>query len=472
MSQDQPETDYGGGGKMPRDARPDRSVTSVSPLRATVTVLVAASMLGAGAVAVLAFIADPGLGGGRATTSATVGPTTTPSHRDEITAYRDAAYEPGKAFAPTSGKSQAKLWFYDGHWWAVMLDATTTSFHIFMLDGETQEWADTGTVVDSRLFARSDALSDGDHLYIISGGPAEYRSHAVQLRRYSYITDEKRYLLDESFPVAITETGVKSVTLTKASDGTLWIAYILANDRVHVNHTDGDDARWVGGFVLPTTGTVVAADEVAVLAYADRVGVVWSNQNVSAVFFTSHQNNAPSDDWEETSTAIEGLDLADDHISAKAVEDESGTTIYSAVKTSLDDLANPNPLDPQILLLALDPNGEWHRYIVARIIDRHTRPVLLVNPDRRELYVFMTSPYTGGSIYYKKSSMDDISFDPGLGAPFITSPIDRHINNATSTKQDISDESGIVVLAADDKSGRYVHGTIAGDRPTEQGAIR
>lgn len=377
----------------------------------------------------------------------------------EVRVHRDAAYDPTRSFAPTSGKPQSKLWFADGRWWAVMLDSHTTAFHIFALDSGTQVWRDTGTVVDSRLFARSDVLWDGARLYIVTAGTADYRSHAVRLRRYTFDRGQQRYVLDPDFPVTLTDKGVKTVTLAKTVDGTLWIAYI-ANNRVFVQRSDGDDHRWRAGFLLPKA-TEVAADEVVAIAYGDRLGLMWSNQNVDAVFFSSHVVGAPDDVWQQTSTAVQGLKYADDHISVRTLEGPRGITVYAAIKTSLDELPNLNVLNPQILILTIDPQGNWHRYVFSRVSDRHTRPMLLVDAEHRELYVFATSPSSGGAIYFKRTSADNISFAPGLGTPFVTSATDRHINNPTSTKQNLSTRTGLVVLAADDRSGRYLHGSMA-----------
>ena len=51
------------------------------------------------------------------------------------------------------------------------------------------------------------------------------------------------------------------------------------------------------------------------------------------------------------------------------------------------------------------------------------------------MYVVATSPSTGGAIYYKRSPLDDVSFETGLGTLLIGSEEDPRISNATSTKQ-------------------------------------
>jgi hypothetical protein len=77
--------------------------------------------------------------------------------------------------------------------------------------------------------------------------------------------------------------------------------------------------------------------------------------------------------------------------------------------------------------------------------------MLLIDESNRDLYVFVTTPESGGSIYYKSSPIDTIGFpnpaDPGT--LFIQSSLDPELNNATSTKQNLSDETGLVVLVSD-----------------------
>src|SRR3712207_8509951 len=50
----------------------------------------------------------------------------------------------------TGAKTESKLWFHDGAWWAVMWDTATGDNLIHRLDPATQAWQRTGTVVDPR----------------------------------------------------------------------------------------------------------------------------------------------------------------------------------------------------------------------------------------------------------------------------------------------------------------------------------
>ena len=76
------------------------------------------------------------------------------------------------------------------------------------------------------------------------------------------------------------------------------------------------------------------------------------------------------------------------------------------------------------------------------------------------VHMFAASPCcNGGAIYHKQTSLDSISFPAGLGTPFIQSATDTHINNPTSTKQNVDDTTGLLVAAGDDFLGTdsYFH---------------
>ena len=83
----------------------------------------------------------------------------------------------------------------------------------------------------------------------------------------------------------------------------------------------------------------------------------------------------------------------------------------------------------------------------------------MIDETNRELYVFTRNRDASGDngIYYKSSGMDSISFPSGIGTPFIAKPTDTDINDPTSTKQNVSSTTGLVVLASDDGTKYYLH---------------
>jgi hypothetical protein len=49
------------------------------------------------------------------------------------------------------------------------------------------------------------------------------------------------------------------------------------------------------------------------------------------------------------------------------------------------------------------------------------------------------------------------SFSPGAGTPVIDSSLDTTINNVSSTKQNVSGGMGVLIIAGDDNTTRYLH---------------
>lgn len=355
------------------------------------------------------------------------------------------------ASAPTGQKPQSKLWFHDGSWWASMFDPATTDHEIYRLDNG--EWHSTGTLIDGRVAARVDALDAGDHLYIASAGsnPAT-ASHVARVMRYSYDSAARTYRLDSGFPVTIpTGGGMEAVVLDRDSTGRLWITY-TRDSAVYVAHSTTADTAWTAPYVLPVAqASGLTPDDIStVVAYTGRIGVMWSNQSDQTMYFAYHANGDPDDVW-TTTVAASGPEIADDHMNVKALANDPAGQVFAATKTSLNGAS-----DPLILLNVLGNDGVWRRYTVARVADSVTRPLLLIDQTNRRLYVFLSSPCcSGGAIYYKETSLDDIAFPTGKGTAFMSSDTDTHINNPSSTKQTLSPSTGLVAIAGDDTAKRY-----------------
>ena len=341
----------------------------------------------------------------------------------------------------------------------MLIDPATTTSHIYRLEADSRTWADTGVVVDDRVESRADVLSDGDRLYVATGGAAPIAGQHARLMRYSYDPDSRAYRLDRHFPVQLTDTGAKRLTIAKDTAGTLWIASVV-DGQVWISHSLANDHSWATPYVLPTDGPSVPAEQSVILAYGGKVGVVWTNRVESRVSFASHTDGDAPDVWTVTSTPLAGGLPADNHIEVGSLSSPEGTTVFIVVKTSLDTRAASLGTDPQMLLLELRPDGEWETHVFGVLRDRHTRPLLLIDEDARELYVFAVAPFGEGTVYYKRTSADEISLPPGEGTAFLHWTDGPVITTPTSTKQNVGAASGLVVLAADVTTNQYVHGVL------------
>jgi hypothetical protein len=375
--------------------------------------------------------------------------------------YRDFSFASPGVEAPTAEKPQNKLWFNDGLWWGSLFNKTNGEYHIYRFNWATQSWTDTGTLIDHRPSSHADTLWDGTHLYIASAVASGNVSDAsAYVLRYSYNTGSKQYTLDTGFPVEVGSGGIEALTITKDTLGKLWVTFTQEN-KVYVNRSLGSDQSWGDAFVPAVLGTSVSADDIsAIIAYKSNVGIMWSNQVEGKVYFAVHRDGMGDRSWIGAQVVLSGTNWADDHINIKQLSSDASGSVFAVLKTSLDDGPNPDPSAPQIMVLVLSSSGSWSSHVFGTLEDDHTRPILLIDEEHRDLYVFATAGVMGGTIYYKKTTLDNISFQPGRGTPFIQSTTDTVINNATSTRQNLNSTTGLLVLASDDTTGYYLHNTI------------
>jgi hypothetical protein len=358
---------------------------------------------------------------------------------------------------PTSEVGQSKLWYHAGSWWGALLAEGTNEYRIHRLDWTAQQWRDTGAVIAERAGTLPDVVATGDQVVIVTGGTDPRGRRGAAVLRYTYDPDAQRYGIDSDFPVTLTTNPAASLTVTRGRAGHLWVAYVQAG-QLQVTRTAGNDLIWREPAVPEITELEPRVDAVALVPFGDSIALVWSTETHDRVSFAIPTiSDDGLDTWEARQIVVEGLQYADDHISVAVMPEEGGERVFMAIKTSLDERANVNRLDPQVLLLVREPDGTWLQYLVGRIADRHSRPVVLLDPENRVVYVIANAPFGGGGIYLKASSIDRISFVAGMGTTLIEKDEAPKVSTATSTKQLIDPAMGLVVLASDSETGEYHH---------------
>ena len=363
----------------------------------------------------------------------------------------------GASSQPTGEKPQSKAWVTpDRVWWANMYNSLARRYEIHRLDRATRKWVATGTVVDTRSNSKADALWDGGKLYVATAGTsATSSSDSARVLRYSYNSSTRSWTLDSNFPVTVTTGGMKAIVMDKDSTGRVWITYTLSG-KVYFAHSTTSETAWTAPSVLPVSGAsnLLSEDISAVAAYgtpSDRkIGVMWSNQNDQAMYFAYHRDGDPDSSW-TSNPAIKESEIADDHINLRSLQADESGRLFAATKTSLN--ATSAPL---ILLHVLDRGNVWKRHTFGRVQEDHSRPMVMIDRQNNHLYVFASQPCCGGGqVYYKRTSLSQISFSDGLGTLFMQDSAAYKINNPTSTKQEVNGDSDIVVIAGVDGTQRY-----------------
>ena len=364
---------------------------------------------------------------------------------------------------PTASKTQSKLWFNDGAWWGVLFESSSEEYRIYRYDQAREAWSDTGTLVDERNASRADVLWEGPHLYVVSAGQqAGLEKDSARFLRYTYDPSTQRYTLDEGYPVTIAEGGSEAVSIARDTTGKLWATYAQGDDllRVYVTHTvGGDDSKWVEPFVPPLEGTTVDPDDVsAIVAFGSQIGLMWGSQydegGQAGYHFAIHEDGDPADEWRSDNPVLKSS-MSNDHINLKA---DSEGRVFAVTKTRRDRI-DRDLSAPYIVLWVRDQDGAWTSHVFGTVGDSHTRSFPLIDEARRDLYVFASSPTcTGGKVYYKRTDLDDISFEEGKGTLFMQAADGTAIGDATSTKQNLGEvEGGEAMVVASSTTGDYYY---------------
>ncbi len=373
--------------------------------------------------------------------------------------FSDFVVDPTVVRTPTTSSAQSKLWFADGAWWGALFGPATQRLGIFRLDPQTHVWADTGAMIDERPFVDADVVWTGTKLYAVTGGSRPSDNHSIRVRRFSYDAETGSYAMDPDFPVTIHPAGSNPAVMAVDSTGVVWVTYVV-DSHVWVTHTLDNDNRWSKPIsLMGTEATVDLTDVSSIVAYGPgRIGVLWTNQR-AGVYFSSREDGSPDDAWSPAEGVLTGQ-RPDQQLSMTTYPiDGAPGGVAAAIGTTFDE-GSGRGLDPLTLLATRDPSGTWDTTLVGLVRDRHSRPIVLVDDERSTIAVAATSPGSGGAIYYKRSPLDPIQFDTGIGVPLVSSAVDLTIDDVTAGKAPLTAESGLLVLANDRTSGRYLHGVV------------
>src|SRR3712207_2470564 len=147
---------------------------------------------------------------------------------------------------------------------------------------------------------------------------------------------------------------------------------------------------------------------------------MWSNQNNKKFYFAVHRDDNRDEQWQASEIAFGGsvggcsTGCANDHINLKQLTSDGSGRIYAAIKT-----ANRNAGQPFVVLAVRNLRGAWNAHTFGVVEEEHTRPLVLIDEEHRQLFMLALAPEIGGAIYYKQTSLDNIAFAPGMGTPFI-----------------------------------------------------
>ncbi|MCG8603703.1 IPT/TIG domain-containing protein, partial [bacterium] len=380
-------------------------------------------------------------------TSVTVGYRTFSYDASDLTGY------------PTEEKPESKLWWNDGTWWGVLWDPDLAVHRIHRFNVTGQCWTSVGPEVDDRARSSADVFWDPSEqkLYMSSRAKENHSGASdVWFLRFSYDSGTQTFSLDNGFPVSIYDKKIETFVIAKDSNGKFWATW--EEDRnIMINRTIDADDNWGTPFVLPVQGDPVNSDDISsIIAFGgNKIGVMWSNHTQRKMFFAVHNDGNADTSWQPREEALTDETLgsvADDHINLAKSSLDGGQTVLAITKTSLTESG-----DPLVFLLKRDPSGSWSRHEFGRVVDDHTRPIVLVNAENDSIYVIAKAKTTPVKGYLKRTHLNNPQFEPGLGELFISSSSDANMNNPTSTKQFVNSQMGLLVLVSDKSTKNYLH---------------
>ncbi len=387
----------------------------------------------------------------------------------------------GGAFAgfatitPTAPKSESKLWYAHGSWWASMASLTTLGYRIARLDRATHTWVDAGVDLDTRGNTQADILWNGQHLLVASHVVSSSSTTAVvnqpaRLLRYSWTGST--WARDPGFPATISNYSAESMTIAQDSNGTVWASFTRSRRLYVVKSTGSGDAESVvfGTPYIPTlvnltetgstTATTLTSDDISAVVSASGVTtVVWGNQ-LNGTYYAARRADSAST-W-RASTIVSGTRMSDDHLNVKTIPGDSQGRVFVALKTALSDKVPAVPTDPLLMLAVYKPaSSTWVTTPIASVAESGTRPLLVLDAEADTIHAYYTGPTTAGivaftgTVYEKSASLSSPTFSTGLGTPVLRDSASATMNNATSTKQTTDAVSGRVVLAATEGPQKY-----------------
>jgi PKD repeat protein len=230
-----------------------------------------------------------------------------------------------------------------------------------------------------------------------------------------------------------------------AIDGTgkLWITYRTLGRIDVMWSTSADHLNWdFTGFTLDPA--VRDHDLSTIVAFGNKIGVVWSHQTLDPVKefrFRYHVDGDPEDSWSPNEVLIQGYYNVDQYINLAATP--SGEVLFvGQVSGHRNDAID---------FYVRRTSGVWEGNF--ELTQEASRPRVIYDAENNEAYAIYedrsSSPYV---IKYKKVSLDnpeEIGAAPAI--PLIVGS-GSDVGDVTSTSQWVDADSGLLVLA---KSGSY-----------------
>jgi hypothetical protein len=308
----------------------------------------------------------------------------------------------GSAISPNSQttfskSNQSKVFFHDGTWWAIALEAVESDWYIWKFEAATSTW-NMATLVNTSSSYQIDAVLEAaaNRLHLILSHKSK-----PKFQRLTY--SNGTWSLDVGFPVSLNDfpnsDGLNPLSLVQAKNGELWLFRVAGNNLQAKRSTTGG-ATWSAAITLKsglTTASGVTDAAAFSAATGDYVGVAYGETAAAGSKFgvLLHHDGDSETTWTDESAGLtfSGSERATNEISLTA--DDAGRLFLLTQNVGATG-ANPNNT-----LYRRDTNGAWQAFSVNPAGNgiNWKHPAIAVDDNNNVLYLLGINVANGQGEY-------------------------------------------------------------------------
>lgn len=347
---------------------------------------------------------------------------------------------------PTRDTGQSKLWYHADAWWALMLEPTGHASRVFELMPD-HTWRATSALVNSNTGSVGDALPDGDAVHVVTRST----DGSLLYVRLSYDAAKRDY---HAAPARLVTTrdSLAPAMVAKDTAGALWVGYVTNQNVVVIGSTDGG-LTWGSVLTLASRPANGIPQSGALIAYDDRVGILWSDQAAHTFDFAWHHAGDNQTFWTLEKIPVPPAQENDVHVSLVAVPGAPLHMLAAAVTTAARLPKQPHDLPP-VQLLVRTPEGKWSAHPLSSQADPLDDVVLQVDVATQTLRLFAVR---NGNIVTDQASLTDLNFASGGVGSLFMNGVGGSLTLPTVARSPVDSRTGLVVLASDLIANRYRH---------------
>lgn len=352
--------------------------------------------------------------------------------------FRVAAYTAAQSELEHTGN--AKCWYTDGFWWAILQDTSTSDWAIFKQDGSTPAagaaggWTNTANYVDTRDTTLMDVWWNEGlqklHLLRRHGTPyySEYDYSAGVYTKNTTVGDTAATGLTDSTNGCIVVDTTDQVFMFK----------IIVGTGLVVRYSTNASRTTFADLTLDANCNSVASARPAACRWGSTatIGVLYQDTVNNKLRFAYHLDSAADAIGNWTFEDVDASITVDGHTSVQAL----GDVVIGVIKNTANDIS-----------CYRRSGGSWAANVDIQPDANVSRPIAVIDSTNSEVYIVWMNITTGvRSIQYKKApTTAALSFGSVVTLIEDTTVTANHWN-PQSTKQLVTSTMGTLMVVCQD----------------------